>query len=178
MPEWITILACTLGFWAVVLGTTTAYRRRRRAKAFDYEYRQLAATTPLRRPADSAGRAQLSGPAPLSEADRDYYSTCWTHIQDTFAHAPVVALDLAEHLTVNLLLTRRLAPAGAADLPVSYVRPTLTAATARPFNRARVIADAARRRKLSAPTLCEALALYKQFFDVVMALPATRTAEY
>jgi hypothetical protein len=124
---------------------------------------------------DSWDCTGFQAPATLAAADRDYYATCWTHIIGTFAESPATALDLATHLTANLLLHRGLADADSerpGDLPADWRFPT-----AEGYREAQRITQDARVVELPAHEMSKALMLYRALFEEVLAAPTATDAQ-
>jgi hypothetical protein len=186
MSTMTTMLANVLALVAA-LGGTFWYRRRHARRVFNAEYAQLVAETQIDLAAlRGPGReptAQIyahATPRRLSDADMEYYTSSWEHIQGEFAQSPAAALDLAEHLTAKLLLTRGLTPPEGrrpAALPSEWQFPT-----ARGFRRAQLISARAQGAgpldpAPSSSELRTALTLYRAFFREIMLLPAARDSE-
>jgi hypothetical protein len=191
MSTTVTVLAYASALVAA-LGGVLAFRRRRARLVFEAEYAHLVAETALdfaalRGPGRDPGDAVLgdplhTGPLPrrLTDAEVEYYTSSWEHVRGEFAEAPAVALDLAEHLTSKLLLTRGLTAAGAwqpVALPATWQFPT-----ARGYRRAQLISARAQGAGPLDPTpsnseLETALELYQAFFREIMLLPAARDSE-
>lgn len=166
----------------------------RRHCGFHAEYRRLVASTPIVvRPSRTTARraepvmfsadaadedwdcAGIRPPVALTESDREYYETCWTHILGTFEESPATALDLATHLTANLLLNRGLADAASdrpGDLPAHWGFPT-----AEGYRVAQRIAEASRVIELPTQELSKALMLYRALFEDVLAAPSAKDAQ-
>jgi hypothetical protein len=194
------IAACCAMVWG---------RRWRARRAFDAEYARLVEETTidpgaLRGPGTTLGAEPPAAEAarlaagPLSAADLQYYAHCWKHIESEFGQSPAAALDLAEHLTANLLLTRHLAPADApepSELPETWSFPS-----ARGYRQAQEVCARAlavrsqelqeqeqrgqeqpeqpeQEQELPSSRLRTALGLYRAFFEEILALPDAHGSE-
>lgn len=184
----IIVLGFVLGPTAVLaaLGLIGYWRKH---CGFRAEYRRLVESTPIARPARPAASAGepvlfpvggpddgwdctgIRAPIELPESDHDYYETCWTHIVGTFEESPAAALDLAAHLTANLLLNRGIADADCerpGDLPAQWRFPT-----AEGYRVAQHIAEVSRVVELPRQELSKALMLYRALFEDVLAAPSS-----
>ncbi len=141
------------------------------AQSADLESGSQAAIATTEDDWDCAG---LSAPVEVCPADREYYQTCWQHILGTFAHFPAVGLDLAGHLTVNLMLNRGVMPEETGlltDLPAHWKFPT-----AQGFREAQNITRRAGDGELSRAELSKGLMLYRALFEEVLEAPTRADA--
>jgi hypothetical protein len=189
MSSMIAVWANVSAFAAACYGAVW-YRRWRTRRAFDAEYARLVAQTavdlavlhgpgPNITAAAAAADADLTA-RPLTDADLEYYASCWEHIESEFGEAPAIALDLAEHLTANLLLTRGLTPGDSPQpsaLPEAWAFPSARGYREAQALCARVQDTGAPGPQLPTSRLRSALSLYRAFFEEILALPATRESE-
>lgn len=122
---------------------------------------------------DSVG---LSAPLGVSVADREYYRRCWQHILGTFSHWPNVGLNLAETLTVNLMLNRGFVVPNSdsdrlGDLPSHWRFPT-----AQGYREALSILERAQQTELPDTELSKALMLFRALFEEVLTAPTSEDA--
>jgi hypothetical protein len=184
----IIVLGFVLGP-AAVLAALGLFGYWRKHCGFRAEYRRLVESTPAERPErafpgggepvlfpaggpdDGWDCAGIRAPVELPASDQEYYETCWTHIIGTFEESPAAALDIAAHLTANLLLNRGLADAGSerpGELPAHWRFPT-----AEGYRVAQRIAEASRLIELPRQELSKALMLYRALFEEVLAAPTS-----
>lgn len=177
----VKVLMAVVSILAVLTGSGVSLYRRRERRRFEAEFALLVEQTPLDLPVNritsnpdgqAAHALERLDVAALPASDREYYLTCWEHIRGTFAHYPATALELAEHLTANLLLTRGLA--GHSAPHPSVLPPDWEFPSAQGYRRAQQINALAREQQLPSGRLRSALMLYKAFFEEILSLPATR----
>jgi len=174
---------------AALIGIVVGWQVRRLfvpapAERFEKEFAALAADTPIDweglqgpGPAHASPAAVRSlieptsdvavlAPKNLSPEDQDYYASSWQNVCGEFAESPASGLELARHLTGNLLLNRGLVPADTArpsDLPASW-----TFSSACGYRQAlRASASASAQTE---PELRRALALIEDFYWEMLTL--------
>lgn len=147
---------------------------------FEKEFAALAADTPIGwEGLQGPGSAQASAaavrslvkptsdvaglvPKTLSPEDQEYYASSWQNVCGEFTESPESALELARHLTGNLLLNRGLVPADTArpsDLPASWT-----------FSTACGYRQALRANAQTESELRRALALIEDFYWEMLTL--------
>lgn len=191
MANVIAVLVAVTALAATVFGMVW-WRRRRARRAFDAEYVRLVEETQidlksLHGPGavPTAARAAVKpaqlAAGPLNAADLRYYESCWDHIESEFGESPAEALDLAEHLTANLLLTRGLAPADSpqpSELPATWSFPSARGYRQAQRECARALAAMPQaQQQLPTSRLRTALGLYRAFFEEIINLPTKRGSE-
>lgn len=150
------------------------------AARFEMDFAALAADTPIDweglqgpGPAQASAAAARSlveptsdvavlTPKNLSQEDQEYYASSWQNVCGEFAESPASALELARHLTGNLLLNRGLVPADTArpsELPASWT-----------FSTACGYRQALRTSSQNEAELRRALALIEDFYWEMLTL--------
>ncbi|HEY3872591.1 MAG TPA: hypothetical protein VGM10_29820 [Actinocrinis sp.] len=165
-----------LGYWRKHCGFRAEYRRLVESTPTvrpDRVYRSRGEQDlfPADAPVDGWDCTGIRAPIELPASDHEYYETCWTHIIGTFEESPGAALDLAGHLTANLLLNRGIADAGSerpGELPAQWRFPT-----AEGYRVAQHIVEASRVIDLPTQELSKALMLYRALFEEVLAAPTS-----
>lgn len=164
----------------------------RAGRSFKTEFDRLVRTTPIDwhalhgpgpTPQAVLGRdAANLRPKALSVSDWVYYTSCWQQVRGEFAESPAGALQMAEHLTANLLLTRELVPATA-------LRPTILPAewsfrSAQGYRVAQRISSrsSARASRLGGTDVpltdqANALTLFEAFFREMLTISTTQSSD-
>ncbi|HEV2640253.1 MAG TPA: hypothetical protein VGX23_34290 [Actinocrinis sp.] len=166
--------------------------RGRAGRSFKAEFDRLVRATPidwyaLRGPGPTPqsvlGRdASNLHPKPLAAADRVLYTSSWQQVKTEFAESPAGALQTAEHLTADLLMTRGLVPAGTlrpAVLPQSWSFHTAQGYRQAQRISARTSARASRLPGTDVPPaeMATAMALFEAFFQEMLTISATESSD-
>ena len=118
----------------------------------------------------------LSAPLKVSVSDREYYRRCWEHILGTFSHWPIVGLDLAKTLTVNLMLNRGLVVPDSESDRLGKLPPEWGFPTAEGYREAQSILEQARDAELPSTELSKALMLFRALFEEILTAPTSEDA--